>query len=191
MAAAAQDRAAVPADTLSAHPTLQTLAIPAQPGTVPVWDRAPAGVDGLYRVSGHNTPSGFDVPRFVSLKFGKVNARTGPSRDHAIAYQYQRRGLPVVVIAETEMWRKVRDIHGDEAWVRKPALSGDRFAVTLSETTIHTKPRRDSRAAARVELGAIVELGECTADDFCRVRTASGLNGWAPRDYLWGAQAVR
>ncbi len=51
----------------------------------------------IYRVSGNQTPSGFDVPRFVSLKFGKVNARTGPSRNHPIAYQYQRRGLPLIV----------------------------------------------------------------------------------------------
>jgi len=67
-----------------------------------------ASVKNIYRVSGAKTPSGFPVPRYVSLKVGKVNGRTGPSRQHAIAWQYRRKGLPLVVVAETEMWRKVR-----------------------------------------------------------------------------------
>jgi len=73
-----------------------------------------ASVKNIYRVSGAKTPSGFPVPRYVSLKVGKVNGRTGPSRQHAIAWQYRRKGLPLVVVAETEMWRKVRDVTGDE-----------------------------------------------------------------------------
>lgn len=158
-------------------------------GTTPIWDQLPAETDGLYRVKGSQTPSGFDVPRFVSLKFGKVNARTGPSRDHSIAYQYQRRGLPVIVVAETEMWRKVRDIHGDEAWVRKPALSGNRFAVSLNSLMIRTKPDTQARAVARLEQGALVELGDCETHGYCRVETENGVKGWAHSTQLWGAQS--
>ena len=143
----------------------------------------------IHRVSAARTPSGFAVPRFVSLKLGKVNARTGPSLDHSIAYQYQRRGLPLVVVAETEMWRKVRDVSGDEAWVRKPALSGKRRAITLDETTVFAKADRDARAVARVERGAVVELGECGVR-FCRVETPGGLKGHAERYQLWGAQRL-
>lgn len=158
-------------------------------GTGPIWDRLPADMTDFYRVPGQRTPSGFDVPRFVSLKFGRVNARTGPSMDHSIAYQYQRRDLPVIVVAETEMWRKVRDIHGDEAWVRKPALSGELHAVTLNPTYIRKKPSVDSIAVAKVEEGTLIELGDCGERDYCRVRTKNGLKGWAHRSQLWGAQA--
>ena len=154
-----------------------------------VREAPPAPVADIHRVAASRTPSGFDVPRFVSLKFGKVNARTGPSREHSIAYQYQRRGLPLVVVAETEMWRKVRDITGDEAWVRKPALSGARRAITLGQTTVFSKPDADARAVARVERGALVELGECR-DGYCRVETPGGLKGFARRYQLWGAQAL-
>ena len=144
--------------------------------------------DGIYRVHGVDTPSGFDVPRFVSLKFGRVNARTGPSRNHSIAYQYQRRGLPLIVVAETEMWRKVRDVDGDEAWVRKPALSGERHAIFQLQSDIKTKPSPDADAVARVEKGALVKLEACETSDYCEVRTASGFKGYAPKAVLWGAQ---
>jgi len=142
----------------------------------------------IYRVSGNKTPSGFDVPRFVSLKFGKVNARTGPSRNHPIAYQYQRRGLPLIVVAETEMWRKVRDIYGDEAWVRKPALSGDRYAVLSADSRLYSKADSNGRTVARVERGALVHLEDCPSDAFCRVRTQNGVKGFALKNVLWGAQ---
>ena len=150
----------------------------------------PAPLADIYRVSSSYTPSGYDVPRFVSLKFGKVNARTGPSRAHPIAYQYQRRGLPLVVVAETEMWRKVRDIHGDEAWVRKPALSGDRSAIATRDTTMLARADSSSKPVARVERGALLRLEECGEAGFCRVETESGLKGWTLRSELWGAQSV-
>jgi len=82
-----------------------------------------ASVKNIYRVSGAKTPSGFPVPRYVSLKVGKVNGRTGPSRQHAIAWQYRRKGLPLVVVAETEMWRKVRGCNED-GWCRVRSTGG-------------------------------------------------------------------
>ena len=145
-----------------------------------------ASTDNLYRVSADRTPSGFSVPRFVSLKFNKVNGRTGPSRNHPIAWQYQRRGLPLLIVAETEMWRKVRDISGDEAWVRKPALSGSRTAMALRPTPIRSKADPRAREVARTEARALLRLQECR-EGWCEVRSENGLKGWARQDALWGA----
>jgi SH3-like domain-containing protein len=158
--------------------------------TVQTPDSATFPIGDIYRVDAGETPSGFAVPRFVSLKFGKVNARTGPSRNHSIAYQYQRRGLPLIVVAETEMWRKVRDIHGDEAWVRKPALSGEQFAVLTPEGTLYVKPDPSARTIARIESGALVHLESCTDGNYCRVKTRNGIKGFMPRQVLWGAQDI-
>ena len=47
------------------------------------------------------TPSGLDVPRYVSLKFNEVNARGGPGDDYKLLWTYRARGLPLQVIAET------------------------------------------------------------------------------------------
>lgn len=149
-----------------------------------------ARTDNIYRVSAAKTPSGFPVPRYVSLKVGKVNGRTGPSRQHPIAWQYRRKGLPLVVIAETEMWRKVRDVTGDEAWIHKPALSGIRHVLVLEDTTLHSKAKENARVTAIVDRNALLELEECNASDWCKVKAENGLRGWTHRYVLWGAQKL-
>jgi SH3-like domain-containing protein len=146
-----------------------------------------AKTSDLYRVNADKTPSGFIVPRFVSLKFSQVNGRTGPSRDHPIAWQYQRRGLPLLIVAETEMWRKVRDISGDEAWVRKPALSGSRTVLTTQITSLRSKPNSRAREVARTDPNALLRLEECR-DGWCAVKAEKGLKGWARQEVLWGAR---
>src|SRR5574339_414312 len=53
--------------------------------------------------------SGLPVPRYSSLRYDKVNGRAGPSLDYPIAWTYERQGLPVVIVRESEEWRKIRD----------------------------------------------------------------------------------
>ncbi len=147
-------------------------------------------LNNIYRVSGAKTPSGFPVPRYVSLKVGKVNGRIGPSRKHPIAWQYRRKGLPLIVVAETEMWRKVRDVTGDESWIHKPALSGIRRVLVLEQTDLHAKAKNSARVTALVERNALLELEECNEADWCKVRSANGIKGWTQRYNLWGAQKL-
>ena len=149
-----------------------------------------ASVKNIYRVSAAKTPSGFPVPRYVSLKVGKVNGRTGPSRQHPIAWQYRRKGLPLVVVAETEMWRKVRDVTGDESWIHKPALSGVRRVLVLEDASLHNRAKPNAKVVALVERNALLELESCNEDDWCRVRSTDGLKGWTERYKLWGAQKL-
>lgn len=146
--------------------------------------------DGFFRKAANRTPSGFEVPRYVSLKFGKVNGRTGPSRNHSIAWQYRRRDLPLIVVAETEMWRKVRDINGDEAWVRKPALSGERFVMAMENILLLSKPDIGADPVARSETGALFRLEECNEEGWCRIKSRNGLKGWVVNRHLWGAQSL-
>ena len=169
--------------------TASLMAVPAfaQDRVKRVIEPIPAAANDLYRVSADKTPSGFNVPRFVSLKFSKVNGRTGPSRDHPIAWQYQRRGLPLLIVAETEMWRKVRDISGDEAWVRKPALSGARTALAIETTSIRTRPNMEAREVARTDPKALLRLQDCK-NGWCEVKSETGLKGWAQQNMLWGAE---
>ena len=62
----------------------------------------------------NGTTSGLPVPRFVSLKSDKVNVRAGPTKDHDVAWVYNRAALPVEVTAEFENWRRIRDWEGAE-----------------------------------------------------------------------------
>lgn len=144
-------------------------------------------VKNITYVSASRTRSGYPVPRYVSLKFDKVNGRKGPSLKHEISWQYQRRGLPLIVVAETDMWRRVRDINGDESWIRKPALSGIRTVVTIEETAVHAKPRETSRIEAIATKDAVLTLSECHENGWCKIKDKSGIKGWAPQYKLWGA----
>ena len=75
--------------------------------------------------------SGKPVPRFESLRYSKVNGRIGPSGDHQIVWEYERAGLPVLVIKET------RDI------------------------ILRRKPQTGSIGRAKLQAGVLAELEGC------------------------------
>lgn len=147
-------------------------------------------VKNIHYVAAAKTPSGFDVPRYVSLKYNKVNGRMGPSRNHAIMWQYRKKGLPVIVIAETEMWRKVRDYNGDESWVYRGGLSGASHVITLGETIIYKKPEMEARKIAIAQVDMVLQLKHCEAG-WCSVTAASGHQGWVKKAEIWGTETLR
>src|SRR5947209_15186206 len=73
---------------------------------------------------GAGSTSGLPVPRFVSLKSDKVNVRAGPTKDHDVAWVYNRAALPVEVTAEFENWRRIGDWEGAVGWLYHSLLSG-------------------------------------------------------------------
>ena len=108
--------------------------------------------------------TGLQVPRFVSLSSNKINVRAGPGRRYPIKWIFQRKNLPVKIIAESDTWRKIKDHEGIEGWVHQRMLSGRRWAIILGETTLITK-RQNKFAApgvARFEAGVIASLEECS-----------------------------
>ncbi len=143
------------------------------------------------RVQAKNTPSGFRVPRFVSLKYGTSNGRTGPSRGHPVAWRYKRKGLPMIVVAETELWRKVRDVNGDESWMDRRLLTGKKMVLARTEIILHAKPRSDSKRRAIALKGALLELHTCENGRWCLVSSPGGnMAGYVPKTLLWGAQTL-
>ena len=131
-----------------------------------------------------DTPSGQQVPRFVSLKVDVANGRSGPSRSHPIAWRYVRAGLPMEVIAETPDWRRVRDPDGEVTWMHRSILSGRRSVWTLDETPLHARDNGDSPVEAIAGPGVALSLERCRTG-WCRVE-AQGYRGWARTDTLWG-----
>ena len=110
--------------------------------------------------------------------------------EHPVAWQFRRRGLPLVVVAETEMWRKVRDVNGDEVWVRKAALSGERFVITTTTSHLRNKPQRDSRLVAIADPMTIVKLETCETSGWCKIKAQSGQKGWIREKDLWGTESL-
>ncbi len=134
-------------------------------------------------------PSGLPLPRFVSLKAEKVNVRRGPSSDHPVAWVFQRKGMPVEIIAESDSWRRIRDSEGEEGWILEAMLSGRRTALVApwkkgQTTDLRAKASPASGDVARLASGVQVEVAECDGQ-WCRV-TANGYDGYVEQTMLWG-----
>lgn len=137
----------------------------------------------LAQISG----SGLPLPRFVSLRAGEVNLRTGPGVQYPVDWVYRKSTLPLEVIAEYKTWRKVRDWDGAQGWVHQTMLSATRtFIVTGATRTLLSKADTTARPVARVQAGVTGQLMACPdASDYCRVQV-DGFEGWLPRTDFWG-----
>ncbi len=142
---------------------------------------------GATMPDGRPTPTGLEVPRWVSLKSSEVRARQGPGLDHRILWEYRAAGLPVQVIAETREWRKICDPEGAVAWIHRSVASGRRGAFNASATEVPVRARPDDEAAvkARFSPRSLIALDDCE-DGWCRVR-ANKLRGWVKADSVFGA----
>lgn len=136
---------------------------------------------------GRPTPTGLEVPRWVSLKSSEVRARQGPGLDYRILWEYRAASLPVQVIAETREWRKICDPEGAVAWIHRSVASGRRGAFNTTEVEVPIRARPDDEAdiKARFSGRSLISLDDCE-DGWCRVR-AGKLRGWVKADSVFGA----
>jgi len=135
-------------------------------------------------------PSGLPVPRFVSLKTEKVNVRKGPSSDHAVAWVFQSKGLPVEITAEFETWRRIRDSEGAEGWILQNMLAGKRTALISPSRKfdlipLMSGPADGSGMVARLHSGVMGEIKNCDGK-WCRI-IAGGYDGYINQNLIWGA----
>ena len=134
-------------------------------------------------------PSGLLIPRFVSLKAEKVNVRRGPASDHPVAWVFQRKGLPVEIVAESENWRRIRDSDGEEGWILQNMLTGKRTAVVApwragKTMPLHTAASKDSGLVAKLSADVVGDVDSCTGK-WCEI-TVGGYSGWIEQTMLWG-----
>lgn len=132
------------------------------------------------------TPSKLPVPRFASLKEERVNVRRGPSHEHAVSWIYVRKGFPVEITGEHDVWRRIRDRDGATGWVHARMLDGTRTALVDGEglTPIRAKPKVEARVVAWAEPGVVLRLDHCDLA-WCAVEGPK-LSGYVERARLWG-----
>ncbi len=135
---------------------------------------------------GATSSSGLPVPRFVSLKSDEVNVRTGPGTRYPISWIYRRAEMPVEVIDEFDMWRKIRDIDGTTGWLHKTMLDGKRNAIVKGKKPqlVRIDHEDNAKPVLKVEPTVIVRLLECNKK-WCRIQV-SGHKGWIAKNLLWG-----
>ncbi len=137
-------------------------------------------------------PSGLPLPRFVSLKSGKVNSRIGPGVNYSVEWLYLKPGLPMEIIQEYDNWRRVRDADGSEGWINQSLLSGRRTAIAApwqkgkdARINLLEEPDAGSRTMAMIEPGVIGTIRDCNGK-WCEM-TFDGHTGWISQSQVWGA----
>jgi len=143
---------------------------------------SPAFADHSFRT---DTPSGYPVPRFVSLKGSKTYCRAGPSKIYPIRFTFHKSGAPVLVIAETvDHWRKVKDRDGDVCWAHKTVLKAQSHAFSTREINLLSRPEMNAKVRGRIANAVLVKT-EKQKNGWVRI-SAGSIRGWAPADALWG-----
>ncbi len=156
----------------------------------PVGAQAPAIQNGITV----GPVTGFPLPRFVSIRPNEANVRVGPGSAYDIRWTFVRAGLPVEITAEFGNWRKIRDMEGDEGWIRHDLLTGRRTAVIAPWSDGDPIPARraaDADASTRFLLqpGVLAEILECDGN-WCEVNSANPQaqwRGYVRQTSLWGA----
>lgn len=138
--------------------------------------------------------TGFPLPRFVSIRPNEANVRVGPGSAYDIRWTFMRSGLPVEITAEFGNWRKIRDMEGDEGWIRHDLLTGRRTAVIAPWSDGDPVPARrapslDASTRFLLQPGVLAEILECdgTWCDVMSVDPQVEWRGFVRQTSLWGA----
>ena len=132
------------------------------------------------------TVTGFKIPRFVSLKSNDVNLRIGSSTNYPIILKYIKKNYPVEVSKEYENWRKIKDINGNEGWIHKTLIKGERFVIINNkenpQSLIYSKP--EGKKIGQIGNLNIVKIESCLAK-WCKINFGK-YKGWISKKKIWG-----
>ena len=130
--------------------------------------------------------TGYKIPRFVSLKSNDVNLRIGSSTNYPIILKYTMKALPVEIIDEYQVWRKINDREGNQGWIHKTLIQGDRYAIINqqynSSVQIYSKPK--GHIIGEIGEYNIVKIKICL-NQWCKINYKKN-SGWINKKYLWG-----
>ena len=122
---------------------------------------------------------------FLSLKNNEVNLRQGPSFEHPIKFIYKKKYLPLIILDESETWRKIMDFDNNSGWIHISQLSKKKSGINKKENSIiYKKPTIYSEPLARLESGRLLLISKCKKK-WCKVKTGN-FNGWIIKKNIWG-----
>lgn len=145
-------------------------------------------ISSTYAQVSEESETGLKVPRMVSLRSNHINTRSGPGARYPIEWVYMQKGAPVEIIAEFELWRKIKDWEGAESWVHKSMLTSTRSVkvTAVGENNLYAKPDYESRLIAKIEDQVVGLIQKCpAASEFCQIKF-NNFEGWIPRTNIFG-----
>jgi SH3-like domain-containing protein len=128
------------------------------------------------------------ILRYVSQRADKAYLREGPSYAHRVLWVYRHRGYPFAVLAEFDVWRRVRAADGAVGWMSASMLTDQRTVLVTGQGRAKIfSSENGGKVVALADPGATAVLRAC-APAACRIR-GEGIDGWIPRDRIWGVGA--
>jgi SH3-like domain-containing protein len=128
------------------------------------------------------------VLRYVSQRSDKAYLREGPSYAHRVLWIYRHKGYPFAVLAEFDVWRRVRAADGAVGWMSASMLSDQRTVLVTGKG--RAKLFADANGGKLVALadpGAVAGLVAC-APAACHIK-GEDIDGWITKDRIWGVGA--
>lgn len=128
------------------------------------------------------------VLRFVSQRTEKAYLREGPTYAHKVLWVYTHRGTPFAVLAQFDVWRRVRTSEGTIGWISATMLTDQRTVLVTGSGRAQIHAAADGgKLVALADPGATAALIAC-APDACRIKGA-GVDGWIAKSRIWGVGA--
>ena len=126
---------------------------------------------------------------FASVNQNGVFVRSGPSTEYRIIRSVNR-GFPVQVIGQQDNWSNIRDFVGQAGWIYTPLLStNNSVIVNASKVNMRSGPGFNFTVAKQVEFGTVLQISNIQ-DDWYKVSTSGGMEGWLSRELIWPAGHV-
>jgi SH3-like domain-containing protein len=136
-------------------------------------------------IAAPQSSSGGKVLRYVSQRADKAYLREGPTYAHRVLWQYRHRGYPFAVIAEFDVWRRVRAADGTTGWMSHTMLSEQRTVLVTGKGRAKLFATSEGgKVVALADPGAVARLTACTRES-CRVH-GEDIDGWIARNRIWG-----
>jgi len=128
------------------------------------------------------------VLRYVSQRTDKAYLREGPTFAHKVLWIYRHKGYPFAVIAQFDIWRRVRAMDGTVGWMSASMLTDQRTILVTGKGRAKITAAADGgKLVGLADPGATAELKACAAET-CRIRGA-GIDGWIAKSRIWGVEA--
>ena len=122
---------------------------------------------------------------FLSLKKNEVNLRQGPSLEYPIKLIYKKKYLPVIILDQSETWRKISDFESNSGWIHISQLSKKKTAINIKNNSVlYKRPTIYSKPIAKLEIGRLVLIKKCKVK-WCKI-TSDNFGGWIWKNSLWG-----
>jgi SH3-like domain-containing protein len=151
---------------------------------------APAPPPPAERAPTIGSVTSLPLPRFAALRSDEVNMRSGPGTRFPIEWTYQRRELPVEIVREFELWRRIRDPEGTEGWVHQSTLMGRRSFIVRgapgTEVMLRRRAEDQAQPVARLRPGVVGRLRACEPNSpWCEAQIGEH-RGYIKRADIWG-----